>query len=110
MIARNVINNKKWKGTKERKYYYNLISEANDTCTRALGSDVLPTDTRNLMEKFENWLLISSLGIFIPLLVLTTFFLKGTFIEIEEKKMKQPIIVWSANVSPPGCKKHQFTN
>ena len=57
------------------------------------------------MEKFENWLLASSLGIFTPLLVVTTFVLKSAFVEIEEKKMKQPIVVWSANVSPPGCKK-----
>ena len=66
------------------KYYYNLISEANDACARALGSNVLPADTRNLMEKFENRLLVSLLYIFILLLVVTTSFLKGVFIEIEE--------------------------
>ena len=105
MASRNVINNKKCKGSEDRKYYYELISEANVACSRASESDVLPPDTKKLMEQFQNWLLVSSLGIFTPLLSVTTFFLKGAYIEIEEKKMKQPIVVWSANVSPPGCKK-----
>ena len=74
IVSRNAINNKKWKGTEEWKYYCNLISEANDTCARVSESDILPADTRNLMEKFRNWLLISWLDIFIPLLVVITFF------------------------------------
>ena len=40
VAARNVINNKKRKGTEERKCYYDLISEANDACARASESDV----------------------------------------------------------------------
>ena len=82
-----------------------MISQANDACARASKNGVLLVETSDVDEKFENWSQASSLGIFTPLLVVTCFFLKGAFIEIEEKKMKQPIVVWSANVSPPGRKK-----
>ena len=82
-----------------------MISQANDACARASKNGVLLVETSDVDEKFENWSQASSLGIFTPLLVVTCFFLKGAFIEIEEKKMKQPVVVWNANVSSPGRKK-----
>ena len=105
MSSRSAINPKKRKGSEHREYCYELISEANAACARASKSSVLPEETGMIMESFEQWLLVSSLGIFTPLLVVTCFFLKGAFIEIKDKKIKQPIVIWSANVSPPGCKK-----
>ena len=86
MLSRSVINPKKRKGSEKREYYYKLISEANAACTRATKDNFLPEETGIVMDSFEKWLLVSSLGVFTPLLVVTYFFLKGAFIEIKEKK------------------------
>ena len=55
MTSRNVINAKKCKGSEERKYYYELISEANVACAKASKTGVLPAEISAMMEKFENW-------------------------------------------------------
>ena len=104
MESRNAIKAKRIKGMEERKHCYELISEVNHDCAIAPKNGLLPAETSGVMEKLENWLLASSFGIFTSFQVVTYFFLNGDFIEIEEKK-KQHIVIWSVNVSPPGCKK-----
>ena len=68
-----------------------MISEANDAIAKVSKTGVLLEETSAMMENVENCLLLSVLGIFTPLLVVKTFFLKGTFIEIE-KKMKNLLL------------------
>ena len=86
MTSRNAINAKNYKGSEERKCFYDLISMANDASAKASKTGALPAETSAVMEKFENSSLVPALGIFAPLLVVRTFVSKGNFIEIEKKR------------------------
>ena len=57
-----------------------------DTC-----DDIFTPKVGDLMQKYKDWIGISKIGLFAPLLSLTSFFMHRAISLDEEKKMAQPI-------------------
>ena len=80
-----------------------LMSLANDHADECNG--MLRPKISSLMKEFREWLDVSELGFFGPMLSLTSFFMHRGRTEVEDKKISQPIKVWVELVAFPGCKK-----
>jgi hypothetical protein len=68
-------------------------------------NNMLSTKTNVLMKEYREWLDVSELGFFGPMLSVTSFFMHRAKTIVEDKKMNQPVKVWVEIIAYPGCKK-----
>ena len=59
----------------------------------------------DLIPKHKDQISISKIGLFAPLLLLTSFFMHRAISLDKEKKMAQPITAGAKIIAYPGCKK-----